>query len=342
MPRGEKQLSKTARAAWRGAARRGEVALQARQRARLARRGSKPPVLEELAAGYERRVPLTAVHENLALPWTARRRVIRSQAYARAEAAALAGRRARAAAELCALVVGKQGQRRLDKKQTPEAAAAIITRHQVEDLGAATVTPKTTRRKVCGYQDRPAQTRSKTTVRLAVERHETAVKAGKERRGGRGYATPHPDFSLREAGRASREQDRLEDGLSRLQGRPLGFAPLFLQTEARLVGLLHLRTRCLRVLTLVECQVRRKRKTEGKTLTGIYVGQQGRQTARPSTGLLREALQGRDAALGTLNGSFVPSLRPLTETPQRILRLRGLAEKLYEKRLSYFQNLAPA
>ena len=334
-------MSKTAREELIGAALRGEVELQPIQRERLDPRGIKPSVVEEIAEGYEVRVALRAVHENLDLHWTERRLVIRAQAYARAQATALAGRLARAETELRDLVVRKQGNRRLDNRQTREAANEIIARHEVQDLVSATVTTKVTRRKVRGYQDRPEQTRSKTTVRIAVERHERAIKEGKDRRGWRVYATNHPDFSLREAVLAYRDQYRIEDGISRLKGRPLGLAPLFLQTESRMVGLLHLLTICLRVLTLVEFQVRNNLKTEGKPLTGIYAGQKGRQTARPSTELLLEALQGIDAAIGTINGSFITYLRPLTETQKRILSLLGLEENLYEKLLAYFQNLAP-
>ena len=339
-PLGEKQLSKNAREALIGAALRGEVELQSIKRERLDPRGIQPTVIEEIAEGYEVSAPMTAVHKNLEWHWTERRLVIRSQAYARAEAAALEGRLARAETELRELVVPKQGKRRLNQKQAREATAAIIARYEVEGMVSALVTTKVTRRTVRVYKDRPEQKRSTTTVLLAVERQETAIKEVKERMGWRVYATNHPDFSLSEAVLAYRDQDRIEDGISRLKGRPLGLAPMFLQTEARMVGLIHLLTICLRVLTLVEFQVRRELKAEGKTLTGIYAGQKGRQTARPSAELLLEAFQGIDAVIGTINGSFVTYLRPLTETQKRILSLLGLDENLYEKLLPYFQNLA--
>jgi hypothetical protein len=49
------------------------------------------------------------------------------------------------------------------------------------------------------------------------------------------------------------------------------------------------------VLTLLEFRVRRALAAEGITLTGVYAGQKGRQTMRPSTELLLEAFQGIDA-----------------------------------------------
>ena len=108
-----------------------------------------------------------------------------------------------------------------------------------------------------------------------------------------------------------------------------------------MMGLIYLLTLALRVLTLVEFQVRRGLQAEGQTLTGVYAGQPGRQTARPSTELLLAAFHGLDAACATLQGAVVTYLRPLTQTQTRILRLLGLDEQLYERLLPHFQNLAP-
>lgn len=340
-PLSEKQLSKTEREALISAALRGEVVLQPIKRERIDPRGINPPVVEEIAEGYEVSVPMIAVHEKQELRWEERRLVIRSYAYARAEAAALDQRLARAEAELCELAVCKQGKRRLNKKQTQKAANGVIARYGVDGLLSVLVTTKTSRRKVRKYKNRPECSRTKTTILVTVERDETAIKDVKDRMGWRVYATNHPDLSLAEAVLAYRDQYRIEDGISRMKGRPLGLSPMFLQTESRMVGLIHLLTIALRVLTLVEFRVRRALKAEGKTLTGVYAGQKGRQTARPSTELLLEAFEGIDAAIGTIKGSFVSYLRPLTETQKRILSLLGFDEQLYEKLLDHFQNLAP-
>ncbi len=108
-----------------------------------------------------------------------------------------------------------------------------------------------------------------------------------------------------------------------------------------MIGLINLLTIALRVLTPLEFQVRRGLKAEGQTLKGVYAGQKGRQSARPSTELMLEAFQGIDAVVGTVKGELVSYLRPLTETQKRILSLLGLDDQLYDKLLFYFQNLAP-
>jgi len=284
-------------------------------------------------------VPLVAVLDKRVVRWKERRLVVRSHAYAEAQAAQLDKRLDRAEKELRALAVRKQGKRRLDPAGMSAAAEHIIACHRVEGLLSAAVTTTTVKRKVRRYKDRPAKLRRETKITLAVRRDEAAIKAVKEQMGWRIYATNQPRLSLSAVVLAYREQYRVEDGISRLKGRPLGLAPMYLQTESRMIGLIHLLTIALRILTLSEFRVRRQLQTEGGTLTGIYAGQKGRQTARPSAELLLEALRGIDGVVGMVNGQFVTYLRPLTATQLRILSLLGLDSLLYDKLLLYFQNL---
>ncbi len=340
-PLSEKQVSREQRRALIARAASGEAKLRPIKRERVDPLGIKPTVVEEIAEGYEISVPMVAAHDQRVVRWEERRLVIRSHAYARAEAERLEGRLSRAERELRDLVVRKQGKRRLNKKQIEQAATEIIARHEVEGLIEATITMKSSRRKVRGYKDRPARTQVERRPIITVERHEAAIKEVKEQMGWRVYATNHRDLSLSEAVLAYREQYRIEDGISRLKGRPLGLSPMFLQTESRMIGLINLLTIALRVLTLLEFQVRRGLLAEGQTLKGIYAGQKGRQTMRPSAELLLEAFRGIDAAVGTVKGELISYLRPLTETQKRILSLLGLDDQIYNKLLSYFQNLAP-
>ena len=85
---------------------------------------------------------------------------------------------------------------------------------------------------------------------------------------------------------AYRGQYRIEDDWSRLKGRPLGLTPLYLQDEGRIQGLVYLLSLALRLLTLVEWVVRERLRQEGAKLQGVYAGQPGRKTARPSAELL--------------------------------------------------------
>ncbi len=293
---------------------------------------------EKIGVGYEISVRLTVTVDDAAVRWKERRLVVRSFAYAESEAAQLEKRLKRAQEELRNLVVRKQGKRRLDVGQTQSATEQILQRHRVKDLLVVTITTKTVEREVRRYKDRPARTKTEIKITISIRRDNKAIKAVKEQMGWRIYATNHPSLSLGAAVLAYREQFRIEDGISRLKGRPLGLAPMFLQTEQRMVGLINLLTIALRILTLIEFRVRRGLRAEGKTITGLYAGQKGRQTARPSAELLLKAFQGINAVVGKVNEQLISYLSPLNTTQQRVLSLLELDAQLYDKLLSDFQK----
>jgi transposase len=298
-PLGEKQLPPAEREALIAAALRGEKSLAPINRERPDPLGIRPPVVEQIAAGYEVSVPMQTEYQGRIVHWKERRLVVRSEAYANSQAAQLEERLARAEQELRQLVVRKQGKRRRNANATQAAAAEIIARYRVSNLLAAEITMTRRRRKVRAYKDRPATVRRETEISIKVGRDEAAIKRFKERLGWRVYATNHPSLPLTGVVLAYREQYQIEHGIRRLKGRPLGLSPLYLLTDQRRIGLINLLTIALRVLTLIEFRVRRALAAEGTTLTGVYAGQKGRQTMRPSTELLLEAFQGIDAVVGT-------------------------------------------
>jgi len=87
----------------------------------------------------------------------------------------------------------------------------------------------------------------------------------------------------------------------------------------------------LRILTLLEWVVRERLHTEGAKLQGIYAGQPGRQTARPSAELLLRVMKTISVSVVEVNGQTHAMLSPLTEVQTRLLELWGLPPDLYEK-----------
>ena len=82
----------------------------------------------------------------------------------------------------------------------------------------------------------------------------------------------------------------MERSLGRLKGRPLSLPPMDVQRDDHATGLMRLLSIALRVLTLVECVVRRQLAAEGATFAGWYAGNATRATARPTAERLLEAL----------------------------------------------------
>src|SRR5712692_3038914 len=123
----------------------------------------KKPVL--LAEGYPTSVTQTAEVDGETVTWTERRLVVRSVAYAAAQAQALDKRLAQACAEIEQLNVRKQGKARVAEEELPTAAPAILEPRGVQDLVFFFKAAATTEKKKRKYGPRPA--------RVVSQRHGT-------------------------------------------------------------------------------------------------------------------------------------------------------------------------
>ena len=89
-------------------------------------------------------------------------------------------------------------------------------------------------------------------------------------------------LSLKQAVRAYRDEYLHERGFARLKGFPLSLTPIYLQREDHVTGLIRLLSIGLRVLTLLEFEVRRNLEKNKEKLTGLYVGNPKRKTDCPT------------------------------------------------------------
>jgi len=169
-----------------------------------------------------------------------------------------------------------------------------------------------------------------------VGREETLIEHKKRETGWQVYATNAVTLVLPQVVWAYRGPYRVEDDWSRLKGRPLGLTPMYLQDEGRMQGLVYLLSLALRMLTLLEWQVRERLHKEGAKLQGVYAGQAGRQTDRPSAELLLGAMKTIRVSVIEVNGRAHALLSPLTAVQTRLLELWGLPPELYEKVASGF------
>jgi len=286
---------------------------------------------ELVAEGFAVDVALTATVGKQEVRWTERRWLVRSQAYAQAQEAALERRLAKAEAALRDLPTRKQGKKQRFHAELVRAADAIVAREGVAGLLRYTAQARMTTRPVRAYRGRPA--RQETDVYFVIEacRDEIRIEEKKRELGWQVYGTNAVALALPAVVWAYRGQYRIEDDWSRLKGRSLGLTPVYLQDEERIQGLVHLLSLALRVLTLVEWVVRERLQQEGAKLAGIYAGQPGRKTGRPSAELLLGVLKTVSISVVEVDGRIHALLSPLTEVQQRLLELWDLPPDLYEK-----------
>jgi transposase len=305
-------------------------------------RPGEPPRL--LGYGYERERTLAAEVEGERVEWPERLQVIRSVELARSQCAALETRLGKAEAALWALTP-PPGR---GKRQIPEEAALqtaveeVLARHQVTGLlrvgwarEEAAITHFVGRGR--GGSERPTRTEVKVRyVLTTVEREEAAITAQGYRLGWRVQVTnlPVERLSLGDAVIHYRGGSCLEGGgFHRLKERPLGIRPLFVQRDDQIVGLTRLLTLGLRVLTLLETQVRRRLAETKETLAGLNVGQPRQETAQPTATRLLQAFVRAEITLTQveIGEQTHGHLTPLPALLTRVLDFLGLSPALYTR-----------
>jgi transposase len=289
---------------------------------------------ELIAQGYEQTVVLSGAVEGQALTWTARRQIVRSVKLAQAAQAALHTRLNKAQAALAQLNTHKQGKKvYCDADSLQQAAQAILKEHRVEGLLRLHIEEHVTERAVRAYGNRPAEVRVERVFELHSEVDEAAMSAAARRLGWRVYVTNHPPqtLSLEQAVLAYREEYLVERGFGRLKGKPLSLSPMYVQSDQRATGLIHLLSLCLRILTILEWRCRQRLADQHESLPGLYAGNPKRTTRRPTAEALLQAFQLIHLSVVTLGQQAHRHLTPLSELQQRILCLLNIPPALYER-----------
>jgi transposase len=294
-----------------------------------------------LGAGSEYERPLSATVDGQPVHGTERVQVVRSRALAQRQEATLATRLAAGDAELRALTPAPgRGTRQIrDEAALQAAIASVVARHDVAELLTVTwrrhETPQT--HAVGRGRGGPQRlTRTEVDVRYVltdVQRNEAALAARRHRLGWRVQVTnaPGDTLSLTEAVVHYREGWSLERDFHLVKDLPLGLSPLCVWKEEQRTGMTHLLTLALRVLTLLETQVRRGLEHTQEVVAGLYEGQPTRTTSRPTGQRILHAFARAQLTLTRTEGGTATCwhLTPLSPLHEQLLRHLGLPPALY-------------
>jgi transposase len=216
---------------------------------------------------------------------------VRSVAVAATEARRFERRLPQTTAALPALGTRKPGKNRSQREEVLAAAQERIIREGLQGLLEFTVMTTVEEHPKRAYGSRPACVERTETQNGVVTRQPAALTEKMATLGGQVYATNQRELSIAQVGWTYRSQNRIEDGWARMKGSSLGLTPLYLQDEQRIVGLVHLLSIALRVLTLLQWVIREQLRTTQQKLRAMYAGQPGRGTATPSAELLLEVMK---------------------------------------------------
>lgn len=289
---------------------------------------------EVVAEGFEQSVMCSGEVVGQSLTWTERQVIVRSVKLDTAATVALHTRLSKAQAALAQLNDHKQGKKVYhDADSLQQAAQALCKQHQVEGLLRLQIEEQVSERVVRAYGSHPAEVRVERTLHLHSEIDEAAVSAATRRLGWRVYVTNHPQqtLSLEQAVRAYREEYLVERGFGRLKGKPLSLSPMYVQSDQRATGLIHLLSLALRLLTVVEWRCRQRLADQHESVAGLYAGNPKRTTCRPTAEALLQAFRLIHLSVVTLGQQTHRHMTPLSEVQQRILDLLGVSPALYDR-----------
>jgi len=289
---------------------------------------------EQIAEGYERTEPLSAVVDGKRIDWIERRLVICSLQQAKVAEAGLQARMKRAQTALETLNERKPGRTHFrDVDPLRQAAEAIVKKHRLEGLLNLSYEEVVKERWLQRYGKRPAGVRVEREVRLHIEVNEEAVNKTRRRFGWRVYATNQPgeQLSLTQAVLAYRDEYLIERSFGRLKGKPLSLTPMYLQNDDHATGLIRLLTIGLRVLTLLEFTVRRRLAAGNEKLAGLYAGNPKRSTARPTAEATLQAFKQITLTVITTAKQIQRHLTPLSNLQRRILTLLDFHLDIYTR-----------
>jgi transposase len=294
-----------------------------------------------VGAGYELVRPLSAVVDGQPVRWHERVQLVRAVTLAQRQQATLTKHLAVAEAEVWALTPAPgRGKRQFREPAALETAiASVLSRHDVAEL--LTVHWERQETGVSHYvgrgrggPERPTRTAVQVRyVLTGVQRNAVAIAARQDRLGWRVQVTNAPPdrLSLTQAVLHYRGGWSLERDFHLLKDLPLGLSPLFVWKDDQIIGLTRLLTLALRLLTLIETQVRRGLEQAQDTLTGLYEGAPTRSTERPTGKRILKAFARARLTLTQIEMGTATywHLTPLSALHEHLLRYLHLPVSLY-------------
>ena len=106
---------------------------------------------------------------------------------------------------------------------------------------------------------------------------------------------------------------------------------MYVQSDQRATGLIHLLSLCLRILTVLEWRCRQPLADQHESLPGLYAGNPKRTTSRPTAEALLQAFQLIHLSVVILGQQAHRHITPLSELQQRILCLLNIPPALYDR-----------
>jgi transposase len=106
---------------------------------------------------------------------------------------------------------------------------------------------------------------------------------------------------------------------------------MYVQSDQRARGLIHLLSLALRMLTLLEWRCRQRLADQHESLSGLYAGNPKRTTSLPTAPALLQAFRLIHLSVVVLGQQTHHSITPLSALQKRLLALLDLSPAIYDR-----------
>lgn len=292
-----------------------------------------------IATGYEVCRHVEVINEQLPLLcWQERVLIIHSPTLAKQQVQGLETRLHHAQQKLMALTPQKgRGKRQISDLQVLlQKATEILRQHRVEGLLSFDYECQETVEETYIGRGRPTSRPKQITQKIryqiqTVIRNESAIAQAQKAFGWRAFVSNAPPkaLSLEQAVLTYRDEWIAERGFHRLKGASLSIAPMFVQRDDQVTGLINLLSLALRLLTIIEFVVRRHLIAQGNSLAELYPGNPKKLTAQPTAERLLRAFSNLTLTIIEVRGERFGYVPPLNSLQQEIISLLGLSPDIY-------------
>jgi transposase len=294
-----------------------------------------------LGGGYEFERQQSTIIDNQEITWSERVQIVRSLSLYECAKTNLEKRLVKAEKQLLALTppVGR-GRRQIRSLELLQSQITeVLQRYRV--TGLLVVSWQKIETSVTRYQGRGRGSPNRATstvmqVRYTitdVQRQSDAITLESYRLGWRVQVTNASNklLTLSQAVCHYRGGWCLERDFHLVKDLPLGLSPLFVCKDEQIKGLTRLLTIALRLLSLIEIQIRQGLTEEHEKVTGLYEGQPKRQTEHPTGKRILQAFAREEITLTQveIGGDIYYHITPLPPLHQKLLRYLKLPDSLY-------------
>src|SRR5713101_7687500 len=274
--------------------------------------------------------------------WSERVLVVRSPIHATQQAAGLEKRLSHAETQLTALTPPRgRGKRQItDEATLVEAIARVLIAYRVDGLLSVVWEKQVEQTTQYVGRGRGSVHREKRVIQKTryhithIARQADTIAALRQRLGWKAFVTNAAPkrLSLQEAVLCYRNEYRVERIFNRLKSR-VHIAPLFVKLNEQIEGLTYLLTLGVRVLTVMEFELRRSLEKDQAKLPGLHPENKTKMTDKPTAERTLKAFSGVSLTIikHAAGEEILRRLTPLSKLQEEILQRLGVDSCLYEQ-----------